>query len=172
MKDIDEIKSELETIRSKKDANRTERGKRDWYGLVFCVNGYASIIGDNCEGIWLGKEDEIIPYLKSKGINGEDVGLVLMAVEEFRKANENPPRVSKSHSSHLATENGTPCVFTPKSQSVVATFRKDPQFLSLLEYLISQGMGIRAIHSELKTKGYQVPMRTLGRWVKNRRDTI
>ena len=59
--------------------------------------------------------------------------------------------------------------FGRKRNFIVATFKKNPQFLGLLERLISRGLGIRAIRSELKTKGYPIPLRTLGRWVKERR---
>lgn len=66
VKHIDEIKAELDTIRTKRESNKPKRDKQDWYGLVYCdSNGWASIIGDNLEGIWLGRKDEIIPYLKA-----------------------------------------------------------------------------------------------------------
>jgi len=165
VKHIDEIKAELETIRAKKAANKPERDKRDWYGLVYCdPNGWASVIGDDLEGIWLGRTDEIIPYLKSRRINGQNTDMVLQAVKEFWSEKD-------SHSCHSRLESGNGHIIDHSAQPIVATFSKDPQFLRLLDRLISQGLGIRAIHSEVRSKGYEVPMRTLARWVKKRRDS-
>lgn len=174
-KDIETVRQQLakepKPVKPKIEREAPRYKKDFWYGLVYCdSNGWASIVGRTSpegafEGVWLGKTDEIIPYLKSKRIDGENVDMVLQATKEFRSER-------KSHSCHSATKNGTGHISIPPPKFVVATFRKDPHFLSLLERLISQGMGIRAIHSELKTKGYQVPMRTLGRWVKKHLDTI
>ena len=84
VKSIDEIKAELESIRAKK-APKLLREKRDWYGLVYCdSNGWASIADFGTGGVWLGKTDEIIPYLKKLGINGENIDRVLLAVKDFR----------------------------------------------------------------------------------------
>jgi hypothetical protein len=203
VKHVDEIKAELETVRARKEARKPERDKRDWYGLVYCdPNGWASIVGDNLEGIWLGRTDEIIPYLRSRRINGQNIDMVLQAVSQLHskrrlttcrrrnycgidgcvplpaenvdgpsKANKESPSEKKSHSCHLATENGKGHIIDHPARSIVATFGKDPRFMKLLRRLISQDKGIRAIHSEFKNRGYEVPMRTLGRWVKKRRDS-
>ena len=92
VKHIDEIKAELEAIKSKKRVTRIKRDKRDWHGLVYCdSNAWASIIGDNLEGIWLGRTDESIPYLKSRHIDGENVDIVLQTVRQFHsKEDPNP----------------------------------------------------------------------------------
>jgi hypothetical protein len=168
VKHVDEIKAELDTLRAKKEAEKKEKEgrkeKKDWYGLIYCdSNGYASIIGDDPEGIWLGKTNEIIPYLKKEQIDGENIDMVLEAVRRFRSEQENP-------SCHLATENDTTSVITPESNPNRATFKKDPQFLGFLEQLIAKGYGLPTIQRELKVKGFDVPYRTLGRWVKKHRD--
>jgi hypothetical protein len=199
MKNIDEIKAELDTIKAKKEANKPKRDKRDWYGCVYCdSNGWASIISDNNEGIWLGKTSEIKPYLKSRGINGEHVDMVLQAVRQFRskedprpyerprffgmdgyvplppykpvKANDGRPRKLKSQSYHLATNSNTPCVLRRKRKSHRINLRKDRLFLAHLDKLIFKGYGIPTIQKELRAKGYPVPYATLGRWVKKRRE--
>jgi hypothetical protein len=201
VKRIDEIKAELETIRAKKEANKPERDKRDWYGWVYYdPNGWASIIGDNLEGIWLGRTDKIIPYLKSRHIDGKNVDMVLQAVRQLHskeepkpyrrprffgmdgyvplppyqpgKANVGRPRKSKSQSYHLATNNNTPSRVRQKRRSHRIILKKDPLFLASLDELISKGHGIPTTQKELKAKGYDVAYATLGRWVKERRDII
>lgn len=168
-KDIEAAKRELlrqpKPIRPKVEQEAPRYKKDFWYGSVYCDSyGYASIIGNDLQGIWLGKVDEFIPYLKSKRIDGENVDRVLNAFEEFRSE-------KKLCSCHSATTNDTVNKHSKKAKSIVATFRKDPHFLMLLEHLISEDKGIRAIHSELKSKGYAIPTRTLGRWVRERRDS-
>ena len=145
------------------------RYKKDfWYGLVYCdSNGYASIVGNQSsegvlEGVWLGKTDEFIPYLKSRRIDGENVDMVLQAAKEFWSE-------KKSQSCHLATKNGTGHISIPPAKPHRATLLKDPHFLSLLDSLISEGHGIPTIQKELKNRGYDVPYRTLGRWVNKRK---
>lgn len=204
-KDIESARRELleqpEPIRPKAEAEEPRYKKDYWYGLVYCdSNGWASIVGDKLEGVWLGKTSEFIPYLRRNGIDGENVAEVLRAYRQFHSLSSTPrqqrsrfhgtdgylslppyqpikaevgrPRKSESHSCHLATENQRGHIIDHPSKPIVATFKKDPRFWRLLEHLVSQGLGIRAIHSDLKTKGYRVPLRTLGRWVRKRRDTL
>lgn len=200
VKNIDEIKAELETVKAKKEANKQGRDKRGWYGCVHCdPSGWASIIGDDCRGIWLGKTSEIIPYLKSRHIDGENVDIVLQAVRQLHseedpkpyerprffgmagyvplspyqpiKANDGRPRESESQSYHLATNNNTPSMVRRKRKTNRINLKKDPLFLASLDELISKGYGIPTIQKELKARGYKVPYATLGRWVKERRDT-
>lgn len=64
-----------------------------------------------------------------------------------------------------------PVSFTSKKKSVRIILKKDPLFLASLDELISKGYGIPTIQKELKAKGYDVAYATLGRWVKERRDT-
>ena len=156
-KQLIKSKIERETLRYKKDF---------WYGSVYCdSNGWASIVGDNLEGIWLGKTDEVIPYLKSRRIDGENVGMVLQAIKEFRTEKETP-------SCHLATKVGKDHIVIPPTKPHRATFKEDPRFLRLLDSLIAEGCGLPTIQKRLKENGYDAPYRTLGRWVKKHRDTI
>ncbi len=161
-----EIEAEVKALRAKRDAEQAkkEEERKGWYGLVYIdSNGYASIVGNDSQGIWLGRADEIIPYLKKRGIDGKNIDNVLIAVKEFRSEQEN-------QSCHLARENDTISVSIPPEKPNRATFRKDPLFLSLLDGLIAKGYGLPTIQKELKAKGFDVPYRTLGRWIKKHRD--
>ena len=64
-------------------------------------------------------------------------------------------------------EKYTAYISIPFVKFVLATFRKDPQFLASLDTLISKGYGVQTIQKKLKAKGYDVPYRTLGRWIAN-----
>jgi len=174
-KDIETARYELlkqpKPVKPKIEQEAPRYKKDFWYGWVYCdSNGWASIVGEQSsegvlQGVWLGKTGEFIPYLKSRRIDGENVDMVLQAAKEFWSE-------KKSYSCHLAMESYTTPISIPPAKPIVATFKKDPYFLRLLERLISQGLGIRAISSELKSQGYEIPLRTLGRWVKERRGTI
>ena len=182
-KSIDEIKAELEEIRAKKEAKQPPPGKKDWYGLVYCdSNGYASIIGKNCQGIWLGRTDEIIPYLKKRHITGERVDTVLGAVEDFRMEKQadllqgdfSGLRVTKNHSCHSAIKNEQPYISIPPPETHRATFsgislKNDAKLRGIFESLVKQDIGIPTIHKELAKQGYAIPYRTVGRWVSKAR---
>lgn len=175
---IDQIKAELEEIRAKKEAQQPP-GKKDWYGLIYCdSNGYASIIGKDCEGIWLGRTDEIIPYLKKRHITGERVDTVLGAVEDFRAEKQaellqgdfGGPRVSENASCHLAMEKPQPYISIPPPKTPRATFsgitlKNDAKLCGLVKSLAKQDIGIPTIHRELSRQGYNLPYRTVGRWI-------
>jgi hypothetical protein len=148
VKHIEEIKVELEIIKTKKETNKPKRDKRDWYGCVYCdLNGWASIIGDNLEGIWLGRKDEIIPYRKSMHTDGENVDMVLSAVRQLHskeeprpykrqrffgmdgyvplphynpvKTDDGKPSETKTQSYHLATNNNTPSMVKDEKESPI-----------------------------------------------------
>lgn len=171
--DIEKAKEELAQAPKNisprtKTREKSQYGKSFWYGEVYCdSNGWASIAGKTSpegafEGVWLGKTDEIIPYLKSRRINGEDVDIVLQAANEFRSE-------KKSQSCHLATKNGTGHISIPPAKPNRATFKNDPRFLRLLDSLIAEGCGLPTIQKRIKENGYDVAYRTLGRYIKVRR---
>lgn len=176
---VDEIKAELNEVRAKKESEGSSREKKDWHGLVYCdSNGYCSISGKDLEGVWLGRTDEIIPYLKSRGISGDNVDSVLLAVEEFRAEKKEGilhkdfggPTVSKTQSCHLATKKLQRHISIPPPQANRATFlrnslKNDTKLLKLLESLVNRDIGIPTIHRELNEQGYAIPYRTVGRWV-------
>lgn len=172
-KDIEAAKRELlrqpKPIRPKVEQEAPRYKKDFWYGAVYCDSyGYASIIGNDLQGIWLGKIDEFIPYLKSKRISKEDANdfdKVLNAFQEFRSE-------KKSQSYHLAIKGRANHNSIPPCKTNRITFKNDPQFLRLLEHLISKGYGIPTIQKELKSKGYDVAYATLGRWVHRRKDKL
>lgn len=183
-KSIDEINAELEEIRAKKKSKQPPPGKKDWYGLVYCdSNGYASIIGKNCQGIWLGRTDEVIPYLRKRHITGERVDTVLGAVEDFRAEKQaellqgdlEGPRVIKNQSCHSAMKNQQPYISIPPPKTNRATFsgislKNDVNLRGIFESLAKQDIGIPTIHKELSRQGYALPYRTVGRWVSKFRE--
>jgi len=169
-KDIETVRQQLakqpKPIKPKIERKEPRYKKDFWYGSVYCdSNGYASIVGKELKGIWLGKTDEFIPYLKSRRIDGENVDRVSIAFQEFQAE-------KKSQSYHLATKGGANHnSIPPPSKSVRITFKNNPLFLTSLDELISKGYGIPTIQKELRAKGYDVAYATLGRWVKERRGT-
>jgi len=197
VKTVDEIKAELDEVRAKKAAKKgkePEPKKKDWYGLVYCdSNGYASIIGRDQKGIWLGKASEFIPFLKSRGITGENVDSVLSALEDFRaeqknqekttKAKNSAPRVSKTQSCHSAIKKPQRYISIPPPKPNRATFgnnaeilasqhpffKKDQKLLEIMKSLCARDIGTPTIHRELKEAGYVIPYRTVGRWVSQMR---
>lgn len=191
VKNQDDIKAQANALRSKRQADQEKKAKekKDWYGLVYCdANGYASIIGPEGSGIWLGKSSEIIPYLKSRGIDGENVNSVFQAAEELQaeqkedqknqeipaKAKNKKPRLSKTQSCHSATKKPQRYISIPPQKTHRATFlekslKNNTKLLKLLESLVKRDIGIPTIHRELNEQGYAVPYRTVGRWVAHMR---
>ena len=103
-KDIETVRQQLakqpKPVKPKIERKEPRYKKDFWYGSVYCdSNGWSSIVGDKLEGVWLGKTDEIISYLKSRRIDGENVDMVLQATKEFWSE-------KKSQSYHLATKGG------------------------------------------------------------------
>lgn len=181
----EEIEAEVKALRDKKKAKQEsrEKQKKGWYGLVYCEGEYASIIDfidGSAEAIYLGKTDEIIPYLKSREISGENINSVLLAAEDFRAEQKNQekitktknltPRVSKTQSCHSATKKTQRYISVPPPKLNRATFLKnslknDAKLLKILESLVQRDIGIPTIHRELNEQGYAIPYRTVGRWV-------
>jgi len=167
--DIEKARQELTQVKesppvSPKAKEKPKWAKDSWFGLVYCDSyGHAWI--DEFEPVYLGKTDEIIPYLKSRGIDGENVAIVLIAVKEFRTE-------KKSQSCHLATKDDATPVKTNGANPNRATFKDNPRFLASLDSLIVKGYGTPTIQKELREKGYDVPYRTLGRWVNKRKSQV
>jgi len=141
-------------------------GKETWHGGIYC-DSYGKCCGldSNLGTIPLGKIEDVLAAIEGKDIDTHDGEAVLAAIREFRSGKD-------FHSCHSKLKNRRPRISPRGKKSIVATLKKDPDFVRLLEHLISQNLGIRAIHSELKARRYEIPMRTLGRWVRQRRDTI
>ena len=138
-------------------------GKDKYYGLVYCDSyGSAWITDLQLETICLGRTEEVIKILKGRRVDAEDVAQVLQAIKEFRAE-------KKTQSYHLATRNGAVDNTGQAAKSHRITFKDSPQFLRLLDVLIKKGKGIPTIKRELKTKGYDVPYATLGRWIRKHR---
>jgi hypothetical protein len=109
------------------------------------------------------------PFGRAWDVDANLDSVCLGRIDEVTKGENSFPRTNDSHSCHLRVKNADTPMSDGGTKSIVATFKKDPCFLGLLVHLISSGLGIRAIHSELKAKGYEIPLRTLGRWVKQQK---
>lgn len=184
-KSVDEIKAELDAVKAKKEAEQAApEKKKDWHGFIYCdAYGWCWIADIEKSGevknICLGRTEEFIPYLRRRGIDGTNVINVLIASQEFLTEKKNQvspgkgdfgtPREKKSHSGHSNTKNGKSYISIPPEKSIVATFKNNPQLLRLLEGLITQDIGVRTIHSQLRDKGYNIPQRTVTRWVSQMR---
>lgn len=180
IKTADEIKAELDALRAQKENERPTLEKKDWYGLVFCDPGGYCSIADLDGEIWLGKTDEVIPYLKKNRVDGENIGSVLLAVEDFRAEQKNQefsakakswgPTVSKTQSCHLALKKPQDHISIPPQKFHRATFlrkclKNDAKLLDILTTLVKRDIGTPTIHRELNEAGYNIPYRTLGRWI-------
>ena len=138
---------EKTTAKQKPTATEPKYPKDFWRDGVYCDSyGWAWGLDENLSTICVGRTKDILKRESS-----------------FTRDNEN-------HSCHSKLKNGRPSISSGDRRFVVATFRKDPRFLGLLEHLVSKGLGIRSTRAELKGKGYDIPLRTLGRWIKQREE--
>jgi len=152
--EIDKAREELleqgkekATAKQKPTSTEPKYAKDFWHDGVYCDSyGCCWGLDENLSTICLGKTEQVV------------------------KREISFPGDNETHSCHSKLKNDRPSISGGGAKSIVATFRKDPRFLRLLDDLISNGFGIRAIHSELKTKGYQIPLRTVGRWIKQREE--
>ena len=166
-RDIEKARQELAQApkgsppKPKAEKEKARWRKDFWHGLVYC-DSYGHAWTDNFEPVYLGQTEEIIPYLKSRGIDGENYNMVIEAAEEFRAEKKFP-------SCHPATKGDATPVKTSGASPNRATFKDNPRFLRLLDGLIAKGCGTPTIQKELREKGYDVPYRTLGRWVNGRK---
>jgi len=150
--EIDKAREELleqgkekATAKQKPTSTEPKYAKDFWHDGVYCDSyGCCWGLDENLHTICLGKTKEVLKRENS-----------------FPSDNEN-------HSCHSKLKNNRPSISSGGAKFVVATFKKDPRFLTIFEGLISKGLGIRATRSELKAKGYDIPLRTLGRWIKQR----
>ena len=138
---------EKTTAKQKPTTTEPKYPKDFWRDGVYCDSyGWAWGLDENLNTICLGKTEQVLKRESS-----------------FTRDNEN-------HSCHSELRNDRPSISSGGAKSIVATFRKDPHFLKILRQLIAKGLGIRAIQSGLKVKGYEIPLRTLARWIKQRKE--
>ena len=104
------------------------------------------------------------------GLNENLNTVCLGRAERILKPESSFRRKKGKHSCHSKLKTGAPDISGGSAKPIVATYRKDSGFLKNLEHLISKGYGVRAIRSELKARGYEIPLRTLGRWIKQQRE--
>ena len=128
-----------------------------WYGLIFVDSYGEAWIND----IALGRAKEILPVLRQYGTDLEDPPAVPQVIKQFRSE-------IKSQSCHSNTKNDDTLIKIGSANFHRATFRNEPRFLASLDVLINQGLGLPTIQKELKAKGYDVPYRTLARWIQQR----
>jgi hypothetical protein len=103
------------------------------------------------------------------GLDAHLRNICLGRTEEVVQRGKSRPGQKVSHSCHSKLRNAATNIPNGAGKSIVATLKKDPCFSRLLSRLIESGMGIRAIRTELKTKGYDIPLRTLGRWIQRQK---
>ena len=148
--EIDKARQELLKGEASKPKSilRERRYSKDYWrgGIYWDTYGWAWGLNKNLDTICLGRTDQVL------------------------KPESSFPGEKKNHSCHSKLKTGAPDISGGSAKPIVATYRKDPGFLKHLEHLISKGYGIRAIRSELKARGYEIPLRTLGRWIKQRRE--
>jgi len=149
--EIDKARQELlkEGASKSKSILRERRYSKDywWRGSIYC---------DSYGWAW--------------GLNGSLCTISLGRTEQVLKPESSFPREKENRSCHSKLKTDAPGISGGGVKPIVATYRKDSRFLKNLEHLISKGYGIRAIRSELKARGYDIPLRTLGRWIKQQRE--
>ena len=140
-----------ETATKQKSSSTEPKYAKDFWrdGVYYDSYGWAWGLDENLDTVCLGRTENLL--VSENDFRGKSKIIVA-----------NTPKI-------VANQKQT-SLFIPPSKSVVATFKNDPHFLRLLERLISQGLGIRAMHSELKGKGYEIPLRTLARWIKQHKE--
>lgn len=165
--DIAKAREELYSLAEKVDTvkvdSRPAQPTGKWHGLIYCSpEGLAWIADTRLQNICLGKAEEISLILRKRKVDTENVLQVLQAIKEFRAE-------KKTQSYHLHSGNNGSGITTGLQKSYRINFKKNPQFINLLDGLIKKGYGIPTIQRELKTKGYNVPYATLGRWIAKRK---
>lgn len=109
-------------------------------------------------------------YGSAWGVDEKGNSVFVGRSKEVLKRRSSFPREKENYSCHSKLKNDAPGISSSAAKSIVATCRKDTHFLNLLGDLISKGYGIRVIRSQLKAEGYDIPLRTLGRWIKQQRE--
>jgi len=138
---------EKTTTKQKPTATEPKYPKDFWRDGVYCDSyGWSWGLAENLSTICLGRTKDVLKRQRS-----------------FPSENE-------SHSCHSKLKNDRPSISSGDRRFVVANLKNNPRFLKILRQLISKGFGIRAIRSELRAKGYEIPLRTLARWIKKRKE--
>lgn len=162
--DIAKAREELLSRPKVRSTKPTElRYVRDkWHGLIYCDSyGWSWLTDRSLEMVCLGRTDEILLALQENRVDvNNSIGLFISL--------KGIQTEKKNHMCHSDTETSATLVNDHVQKSVCATFLTNRKFLKLLDDLIAEDYGILTIQSQLKSKGYEVPYRTLGRWVKER----
>ena len=134
----------------KSTSTEPKYAKDSWRDGVYCDSyGWAWGLDEKLNSVCLGRTENLVA-----------------SKNDFRGKR----KIVVANTHKIVANQGHSSPFMPPSKSIVATFKKDPRFLRLLKRLISESLGIRAIRSELKAKGYEVPLRTLARWIKQHKE--
>ena len=138
---------EKTTTKQKPTATEPKYPKDFWRDGVYCDSyGWAWGLDENLSTICVGRTRDILKRESS-----------------FTRDNEN-------HSCHSKLKNNRPGISSGDRRFVVANLKNNPRFLKILRQFLAEGLGIRAIQSRLKVKGYEIPLRTLARWIKKQRE--
>ena len=146
---LDQPKEEART-RHKSASADPKYPKDFWHDGIYCDSyGWAWGLDEKLNSVCLGKTENLLAF-----------------ENDFRGKS----KIIVANTLKVVANQGHSSPFMPPSKSIVATFKKDPRFLRLLKRLISESLGIRAIRSELRVKGYEIPLRTLARWIKQHKE--
>ena len=166
----EELLSQPKVKRTKETQSQYIRDK--WLGVIYCDSYGLSWVADkSLKTVCVGRTDELLKAVQQNKIDVKNTIELFIFLKQFQTEKKNPkPALEISgfdmcHSASSPAEDG----ITAVEKSICATFITDPKFLKLIDNLISEDFGILTIQSRLKRKGYEVPYRTLGRWVKGRK---
>jgi hypothetical protein len=164
MKTLEELKIEIASQvkhRRVRKPSAIPKEKPHYLGVCFFDDyGYAWLYIDG-DTRCIGREIDVREACKKYNTDVENPSDIKNAM--IRRARE-----SKNHICHLRSKN-TLCEDLPIQENG----KYENGYLEeLLDGLIRQGLGIWAIHSKIKDKGYRIPMRTLGRRVRERRQLV
>ena len=138
---------EKTTTKQKPTATEPKYPKDFWRDGVYCDSyGWAWGLDKNLHTICLGKTEQVL-----------------------KRESSFPPEKG-NHSCHSKLKNDRPSISSGDRRFVVANLKNNPRFLKILRQFLAEGLGIRAIQSRLKVKGYEIPLRTLARWIKKQRE--
>lgn len=169
--EIQKAKQQILDNQSRTKKRQTPEHKREirswgadcWRGGIYCdPYGTAWGVDKSLKTVRLGRTDNILEA--TRDIDRDNPQEIIQATNHHRDAEH-------FHECHSDVDMALP-IIGHGDIPIVATFKTDPHFVGLLERLISQEKGLRTIRSELKTNGYDIPLRTLGRWVKQRQPCL
>lgn len=149
-------------------------GRDFWRGGIYCDSyGVAWGIDETLNTVRLGKTADVLEA--TRDIDRDNPGAVIKAVKDYQsvkdQACQSAMETKQVYMCHLDESiqvhgNGSAA---NHNRAILET---DPQFLRLFDTLINHGYGVLTIQNKLKQNGYDIPYRTIGRWVKRRQPCL